>query len=353
MSLEGTRTETDTMMMSWVIAIVVCFSAVLVLRPIAVTWGLVDVPSKRKQHSGDIPLIGGIAIYIATLSAVSIYAKTSQIVNLTLVSISLMVFIGALDDKYDLNAKLRLIAQVLVASILTFGTDVQIYSFGNVLGLGEISTGPLSGLVTILAIVAGINAYNMTDGIDGLAGTLSLISLVALSVVVTNEGLLVLITVLSAAILVFLLFNLGVFTKKNKIFMGDAGSMMLGLVIAWLLIVASQGSSKTIEPGYVLWFIAVPLIDMLTVMYRRVRKGKSPMIADREHLHHMFLDMGFNSRQALIFISAISVVFTMVGFILPYYELSERTSLILFVIAFVIYNKILNHRHQLKKFLSR
>ncbi|MCW8856784.1 MAG: hypothetical protein OQJ95_05420 [Kangiella sp.] len=337
------------MHLSLVLSVITSFIAILLLRPVAVNWGLVDTPDNRKQHTGKIPLTGGLAIYLATLSSVSLYLENSQHINLILVSVSLMVFIGALDDRYDLNAKLRLIAQILIASILTFGTDIQITSFGNLLGLGEIYTGPLSGLVTLLAIVAGINAFNMVDGIDGLAGTLALISLVAIGFVMSDTNIKLLIGVLTASLIVFLLFNLGLFSKKNKIFMGDAGSMMLGLVVAWLLIVASQSDRASVPPAHVLWFIAVPLIDMIAVMFRRLRKGRSPLVADREHLHHVFMDIGMNSRQALLFISSISLILSFVGFLFVSYQLPENITILSFFVIFIIYNKLLSLRHKYKQ----
>jgi len=135
--------------------------------------------------------------------------------------------------------------------------------------------------------------------------------------------------------------------------MGDAGSMMLGLIVSWLLITVSQSDSGSLKPANVLWFIAVPLIDMLTVMYRRLRKGKSPLVADREHLHHVFMDIGLNSKQALLFITVIGLIFMSIGFALEYYNFSERTSVLLFALSFLIYNKMLNQRHKLKQLLRR
>lgn len=336
------------MNISWAIATIACFASIIVLRPIAVSWGLVDTPDNRKRHVGDIPLVGGLAIYFSTLTSVSLSVEFNQHINLLLVSISLMVFIGALDDKYDLSAKLRLIAQILIASVLVFGTDIQIDSFGNLFGLGAILTGPLAGVITILAIIAGINAFNMTDGIDGLAGTLSLISLLAISLVVMDGDIKLLAGVISSALLVFLLFNLGLLSKKYKIFMGDAGSMMLGLVVSWLLVVISQSEQASIEPVNVLWFVAVPLIDMIAVMYRRVRRGQSPLVADREHLHHVFMDMGFTPKQALLIISFISLFFSLAGYLISTYNIPEYLSLVSFVLIFIVYNIILTNRHKLK-----
>ncbi|GAA4348898.1 UDP-N-acetylglucosamine--undecaprenyl-phosphate N-acetylglucosaminephosphotransferase [Kangiella taiwanensis] len=341
------------MHISWMVAFFVCFAAVLVLKPAAVNWGLVDTPDKRKRHIGSIPLVGGLAIYLSTLTSVSLFVENSHQINLILVSISLIVFIGALDDRYDLSAKLRLIAQILTASVLTFGTDIHIYSLGNLLGAGEVVTGSFSGVVTVLAIVAGINAFNMVDGIDGLAGTLALLSLLAIGYLVAGADLQLLIGVFSASLIVFLLFNLGLFSKKNKIFMGDAGSMMLGLVVSWLLIVSSQAENARVAPVNVLWFIAVPLIDMVAVMYRRVRRGQSPLVADREHLHHVFMDVGLSSRLALLFITCISVFFSCIGLIFTIYNGSEFYSLLLFVFMFCIYNTLLDKRHKLKEWLNR
>ncbi|WP_195758326.1 undecaprenyl-phosphate alpha-N-acetylglucosaminyl 1-phosphate transferase [Kangiella sp. HZ709] len=332
------------------VATVVCFFAVLALRPIAVNWGLVDTPDNRKKHTGNVPLVGGLAIYLATMTSVSLYLESSQHINLILVSVSLIVLIGALDDRYDLSAKIRLVAQILIASILVFGTGIHIASLGDLFGSGVIMTGSLSGVISILAIVAGINAFNMTDGIDGLAGTLALISLIAIGLLIKSPDFILLTGAMSAAIVVFLFFNLSFFTNKNKVFMGDAGSMMLGLTVSWLLIVFSQPEGQSlIPPAHALWFIAVPLIDMLAVMFRRLRRGQSPLVADREHLHHVFMDIGLNSRQALIFISIISLAFCFIGYVMTVQELPEYLSLIMISLTFFIYNYLLSLRHRFKK----
>lgn len=338
---------------SFIVAISVCFAAILVLRPAAINWGLVDSPDNRKQHNGNIPLIGGLAIYIATLTSVTLFVENSQNINLLLISMSLMVFIGALDDKYDLNAKLRLVAQVLIACVLTYGTDIHLYELGNLLGLGDVSTGLFSSLVTILAILAGINAFNMTDGIDGLAGSLGLISLLALSFIVYAEDYWLLMGILSLSVVVFLFFNLDVFSNKMKIFMGDAGSMLLGLVISWMLIITSQDTNIDTEPAHFLWFIAVPLIDMVSVMLRRARKGKSPLVADREHLHHVFMEIGFDSKKALLFISTIAMIFSVIGVGFIKYSISGSVSFLSIVVIFIIYNYLLNNRDKIKKLLLK
>lgn len=334
------------MQISWIIAIIVCFASILLLKPIATSCGLVDTPDNRKRHVGNIPLIGGLSIYIATMISVGLYAESNQHLNIILVSISLIVFIGGLDDRYELNAKLRLVAQGLIASVLTFGTNIQINSLGNLFNLGEVLTGPLSELITIIAIVAGINAFNMTDGIDGLAGSLGLLSLLSIGFITISTDIKLLVGIFVSALMVFLMFNLGVLTQKNKIFMGDAGSMMLGLVVSWLLIVCSQSEQASIAPAHVLWFIAVPLIDMVAVMYRRIRRGKSPLVADREHLHHVFMDVGLKPRQALLFISIISFLFCVVGHLVVLYKVPEYITLFSFCVIFIIYNKLLSLRHK-------
>ncbi|NVK20929.1 MAG: undecaprenyl-phosphate alpha-N-acetylglucosaminyl 1-phosphate transferase [Kangiellaceae bacterium] len=338
---------------SLIVSTIVCFIAVFLLRPIAVNWGLVDTPDNRKQHVGNIPLIGGLAIYLATLTSISMYINDSQHINLIIISISLLVFIGMLDDRYDLNAKLRLVAQVLIAAILTFGTDYKIDNLGNVFGFGNMITGPAAGVVTIMAILAGINAFNMTDGIDGLAGVLALISLIFISFIVPDANIQMLVGVLSASLIVFLLFNLGLLTKKNKIFMGDAGSMMLGMVTAWLLIVSSQMEEAVLKPAHVLWFIAVPLIDMVTVMFKRIKKGQSPLVADREHLHHVFMDLGFNSKHALLFIAAIALLFAFIGFYVHKTNVSEPVSLLAFLFVIIVYNLLLAKRDSIKAILLK
>jgi UDP-GlcNAc:undecaprenyl-phosphate GlcNAc-1-phosphate transferase len=317
------------------------------LRPIAANIGLVDRPDARKKHLGDVPLIGGIALYFTLLVMSQIFIPSSQLVNLYLISCSFMVLIGALDDFYDISAKIRLIAQLLIASILVMGAGHALYDMGDVFGFGNVKLGLFAIPITLLAVATAINAFNMTDGIDGLVGVLGIVTFSSLCVLFYWDGNLELFAISAtfvSALSAFLLFNLGGLRRIfGKIFMGDAGSMMIGLTIVWLLVLGTQNGEPSFRPVTALWMIAIPLMDMFSVMHRRIRKGKSPLSADRDHLHHIFMRFGFTSKKALILIGIASATFAAFGLAGEYWDISEFVMLFLFIGFFVLYDYVFMH----------
>ena len=156
----------------------------------------------------------------------------------------------------------------------------------------------------------------MMDGIDGLAGSMALVSLSALMILFLNKGATEYVNwalLFAVAIIPYLFANLKLGWFKQKIFMGDAGSMLLGFIIVWLLILGTQQETKYFRTVTALWVIAVPLMDMAAIMIRRIRKGNSPFKPDRNHLHHIFMRAGLNSTQALIVIVMVAVLLTLIG----------------------------------------
>ncbi|MFC7001170.1 glycosyltransferase family 4 protein [Pseudobowmanella zhangzhouensis] len=206
----------------------VAFACIAILRPIAENIGLVDKPSERKQHVGHIPLIGGISIYFTILIITQFFIQETLAVNLYLISCSFMVLIGALDDYYDISARFRLVAQLLIASIMIWGAGYALYDLGDLFGLGRVNIGLLALPVTLLAVATAINAFNMTDGIDGLVGVLATVSFGSLCVLfywAENQNLFVIAATFVAALTAFLLFNLGGLRRLfGKVFMGDAAA---------------------------------------------------------------------------------------------------------------------------------
>ena len=314
------------------------------LRPIAANIGLVDRPNTRKKHLGDVPLIGGIAIYFTVLATSQIFLPSSQLINLYLISCSFMVLIGALDDFYDVSAKIRLIAQLLIASILVMGAGQALYDMGDLFSLGNVKLGLFAIPVTLLAVATAINAFNMTDGIDGLVGVLGMVTFSSLCILFYwghNIELFTISAIFVSALSAFLLFNLGGLRRIfGKIFMGDAGSMMIGLTVIWLLVLGTQNGEPSFRPVTAMWIIAIPLMDMFSVMHRRIKKGKSPLSADRDHLHHIFMRFGFTSKEALIIIGIASTAFAAIGLAGEYWVLPESIMLFLFLGFFVSYDYV-------------
>lgn len=333
----------------------ISFVAIKIMKPIAVKAGLVDLPNERKLHVGAIPLIGGISIFVGVLMASMVFIEQSQAFNIYLISSAMILFLGVLDDKYDLSVKLRMTAQVLVASLMIFGAGFYLKTLGYIVGPIEIILGPVGIIITIVAVIGAINAFNMVDGIDGLAGMLSLITFSALAYLLSrvNNDWYLLPVLFIAALIAYLMFNLSWPKNFGKIFMGDAGSMLIGLTIVWLLVIGSSKGVNAFSPVTALYLIAIPLMDMAAIMYRRARKGVSPFKADRDHLHHIFERAGFNRRQTLVFITAISLFIATLGCIGEIYSAPEWVMFLVFLFMFFLYSWALTHVWQLISWFRR
>jgi len=323
------------------------FMAIKIFKPLAIDVGLVDKPNARKHHEGQIPLIGGISIFAAVLAASLLWLPNTIELRMYLIASAMMVFIGALDDKYDLKVRIRIIGQIIIASLMIYGVGGYIANLGDLFGFGNVNLGPFGIVFTYVAIIVVINAYNMVDGIDGLVGSLSLNTFTAIALLFLMSGNRDYVSyplILATATLPYLMFNLGFFKKyTKKIFMGDAGSMFIGLSVIWLLSMGTQGENASFRPVTALWICAVPLMDMLAIVMRRYRKGKSPFKPDRDHLHHILQRAGLSSRQTLIAISVFSVLMSVIGLLGEYFQVPESIGLIVFILVFVLYNKYARH----------
>jgi len=325
------------------------FVAIKLFKPVAIEIGLVDKPNERKLHAGHIPLIGGISIFMAVLAASLIWLPNTIELRMYLIASAMMVFIGVLDDKFDLKVRIRIVGQVIVASLMIYGVGDYISNLGNLFGLGDINLGNFGILFTYIGIIAVINAYNMIDGIDGLIGSLSLNTFTAIAILFIMSGQTDYLSyplMLATATLPYLIFNLGLFNsllknKTKKIFMGDAGSMFVGLSVIWLLTMGTQGEQASFRPVTALWICAIPLMDMLAIVVRRYKNGKSPFKPDRDHLHHILQRIGFSSRQTLVIISSTAVTLSGLGLAGEYFYIPETIMLLGFLILFTLYSLII------------
>ncbi|WP_206484704.1 UDP-N-acetylglucosamine--undecaprenyl-phosphate N-acetylglucosaminephosphotransferase [Thalassotalea sp. G2M2-11] len=332
------------------VAFFVSVFTIKVLLPLAPQIGLVDLPNERKKHDGAIPLIGGISIYTGVLIASTLFVEQSQILNLYFISSALLVFIGTMDDIYDLKVAPRMIFQGIVATLMVFGAGVYIQDFGNIFSSGNVQIGNYGMLFTMLACVAAINAFNMIDGIDGLAGSMSIVSIASIAVLTLlndKSADILLPLILVVAIIPYLFYNVSTRNPRGKkIFMGDAGSMFMGLTVIWLLALSTQNTAHgeaVFRPVTALWIIAVPLMDMFAIMLRRIRKGVSPFKADNGHLHHICMRLGLSSRQALWAISGLAIFCSLIGIIAEVLAVPEWLMLSTFIVLFLVYSYALQH----------
>lgn len=317
-----------------------------ILRKIAKAVGLVDQPNERKHHAGQVPLIGGISICLVIIQYLN--SNPAIIPHSTLygLCICLLTTIGALDDKYDISFKLRFFVQGFLSIVMMYFADITLLSLGDILGTGQTELGKFGYVVTMLAVIGAINAFNMVDGIDGLLGGLSCVTFGSLGTLLwlnDNTSLAYFCLIICTATLPYILFNLGAFGKKRKVFMGDAGSMLIGFTVIWLLLISSQdNTTATMRPVTALWLIAIPLMDMTAVMMRRIKRKSSPFKPDREHLHHIFQRIGLNSTQTLIVICAIALLLSSVGMLGEYFAIPESTMFYAFLFCFAFYIWFIN-----------
>ncbi|QBG35158.1 UDP-N-acetylglucosamine--undecaprenyl-phosphate N-acetylglucosaminephosphotransferase [Litorilituus sediminis] len=317
------------------------FLAIQFFKPVAIEVGLVDKPCERKQHDGHIPLIGGISIFLAVLAASLLWLPNTLELRMYLIASAMMVFIGALDDKFDLRVRVRIVGQIIIASLMIYGVGGYIANLGNLFSLGDVNLGPFGIIFTYISIIVVINAYNMIDGIDGLIGSLSINTFTSVALLFLMSGQTDYLSyplILATATLPYLMFNLGLFKRETKkIFMGDAGSMFVGLSVIWLLTMGTQGEQASFRPVTALWICAIPLMDMLAIVVRRYKNGKSPFKPDRDHLHHMLQRAGLSPKQTLASISIVAAFMSGIGLLGEYLQIAESIMLFMFLISFCLY----------------
>ncbi|QDP01799.1 UDP-N-acetylglucosamine--undecaprenyl-phosphate N-acetylglucosaminephosphotransferase [Thalassotalea sp. PS06] len=334
---------------------IIAFAAIKVLNPVAQDIGLVDRPSARKLHQGNIPLIGGLSVFTAVLFAAVIWLPNTQELRLYLIASAMTVFIGVLDDKYDLSVRIRLVGQVIIASLMIYGVGAYISNLGDLFYLGDIDIGWLGIPFTYFVIIVAINAFNMIDGIDGLIGALSINTFTAIAILFLlsdQSNYLSVALIMATALLPFLLFNLKLGRHmQSKIFMGDSGSMFIGLSVVWLLACGTQGDDKAFSPATALWLTALPLMDMLSIVIRRLRQGLSPLKPDRDHIHHILMRLGNSPRKTLAIITAAAVFMSMIGIAGEFLQIPQSIMFALFIAIFAAYHWALTDTLVLKQFL--
>jgi len=299
------------------IAFLITAAVILALRPVAFTIGFVDRPGGRKGHVGIVPVTGGICMYLGLASTLPLLATPLQGQGAFLVAGGLLVMIGALDDRFDIPPSVRLVAQATAALIVCLGAGLVAENLGNILFFGDIHLGVLGLPFTVLVIISVINAFNMMDGLDGLAGGIGLGALAAatFAAVAFGDGAGASLGFIGlAVILSFLLFNFPTpYNRKVRTFMGDAGSTLLGFMVAWMGLKLAHGPSPAISPVTALWIAALPIFDLFISFGRRIAKGQNPLHPDSEHFHHILARAGFSIRQVAVIMTTVAFVVGMTG----------------------------------------
>jgi UDP-GlcNAc:undecaprenyl-phosphate/decaprenyl-phosphate GlcNAc-1-phosphate transferase len=289
-------------------ALIIALILIPAVRIGAIKFDLVDKPNARKVHAHPVPLVGGISIAITTVLALILSPKFLEGIQNNIVWLTcaiIMLAIGLLDDRFDIKPLYRLIIQMSCAYAVV-ASGIRIQSFYGLFGIQEIPD-IVGYVLTIIVITGVVNAYNLMDGIDGLLGGLTLIGVSVLGIIsyqYQQYELTIFYSAVCGAIIGFLRYNL----SKKKIFMGDAGSLLLGfvLVVTAIKLLNAVNDQQTSGQLKVLLLITgiflVPVLDSLRVYRARVKKGISPFKADKTHLHHLFLFLNITHKTAAFFI---------------------------------------------------
>jgi UDP-GlcNAc:undecaprenyl-phosphate GlcNAc-1-phosphate transferase len=308
----------------------------LAMEKCAARLGLVDIPTARKNHEGQVPLVGS-AIFAAF--AVAAMMLEQQPVGFAgfLAGLALLVLLGILDDLVDLPAPIKLVGQIGCVALMLLPGDIIVRTLGT-LGHGQ----PVLLLewavpVTIVGAVALINAINLIDGVDGLAGSLSLVALLWFAIAAWMIGVrpeLLLALLLGCCLLGFLIFNLRHRWRSSaSVFLGDAGSMMLGAVLAFLAISLSQRhGGPSLSPIAALWVCALPVIDTASLAARRLAAGRSPFSSDRWHLHHLMLNAGMTVTEIVAMLAVFNTLLGGIGVLGWYFGVPDDVLLVGLVI---------------------
>lgn len=322
------------------------------LDPLARRIGWLDNPDARKQHGMAIPLTGGVAMLAGILLALYISNRFESHLPFLLALIALCL-VGLVDDLLHISARCRLALQVAMALLLCWHADFYATHLGNLFGYGPVIVSPLVGTVlVVICIIGAINAINMIDGVDGMAGGLLVITLLWLALLMARAGeSIVLPMTVASAIAGYLLFNMrGPLRPRAVVFMGDAGSTMLGFAIAWLLIRFSRYGTNDLQampPIVALWLVAVPVLDTVSLMLKRGMRGQSPFMADRDHIHHILMRAGLNDRQVAVVVILIGFVIGGIGVFGWLLGVPEFVLLYGFLLMFAVYYYLIHHSEQL------
>lgn len=343
------------MIFAFIVSFAFTFATTPLVRRFAFKIGAIDIPKdNRRMHKKTTPRIGGLAIIFGFTVATLCFAQPSRQLYGTLAGAAIIAVMGVIDDCKNLPAKLKFVIQIIAALVVVFAGDIKIDVFTNPNFLSDnpywVLPEWLSVTLTVIWIVFITNAVNFIDGLDGLAAGVSAImsiSLVFISIRVGEYPIAILGIALMGSCFGFLPFNF----NPAKIFMGDTGSTFLGFMLATLSIQGVFKSYAVISFAVPLLILGLPLFDALFAMIRRILRGQSPMTADRGHLHHRLVDMGFSQKQTVFILYAISGVLGITAVLLAESGVFRALLLVICVLILLLIGSMLGknsyvHQHQ-------
>ena len=333
---------------AFLVAALVNFYSIPIIIRIARIKKLYDFPDERKNHSSKIPTLGGLGIY-ASITAVSLtfintcgmngggIPKNLTSLPLIIAGFTIIFFMGLKDDLLNVPAWKKLIAEFVALLVITLAGDVRLNGMQGMFAIGEISY-PVSIFLSLFAGLVIINSFNLIDGIDGLAASVAMLGSFVFGsyfLAASEWEYAVLSFIILGAIIPFFLYN--AFGHTNKIFMGDTGSLILGFAITVLVFrfneMNGMPSNKlhfAAGPAFSFAVIIIPMFDTLRVFFIRIYRGTSPFTADRRHIHHILLDLGFSHLKTTLILILINIAYIAFAF---YFNFLGNSNLVYIMIT--------------------
>jgi UDP-GlcNAc:undecaprenyl-phosphate/decaprenyl-phosphate GlcNAc-1-phosphate transferase len=310
-----------------------------VLIKLLTKWDILDSGPEHRIHSNFKPSMGGVSILLGSLLSLLIKFPLAEWISLKyfFIGLGLMFFIGLRDDVLALNPKQKLYSQFLPIFVLVLLDGSQLNSFYGLFDLPTTFPEPVSWSITVIGYILITNAYNLIDGVDGLAGAIGVIVMVCFGswfAIQGNTTLSLIAFSFTGALVAFLVFN----WQPSKIFMGDTGALMVGLILAYFAVYFINMNFSLPENATLhfrasvstaICVLIIPVFDTVRVIILRIRKMQSPLKADHNHLHHQFLNLGFSHAKTVLVISGINLFFIFLAWILK----EQKDGLILALIV--------------------
>ena len=331
-----------------ILAMLVSMSTFPAIFNISEAKHLMDDPGERSIHSKKTPNLGGVGLYISLVVVITLIGGVldTKILLLILGSLTILFFLGLKDDLLILSPRKKLFGQIIAAMVLIVFTDTRILGLSGLFGVTIMPYWVSVGF-TLFVYILIINAYNLIDGVDGLAGSLALIASASFAFVAIKIKDVTMATTAVAtvgALLPFLRLNL---SKNKKIFMGDTGSMIIGFLVAFYavrFIGTTQTSSESLffnsAPVIVLSIVFFPLLDTFRIfVIRLLILKKSPFSADKNHLHHRFLDLGFSHIQTTTYIVILNIMLITFSYIIRHMDIHFQFVLLI-IVGIALYSSL-------------
>ena len=286
---------------------------------------IVDNPNARKLQRNPVPVMGGVAVFFGVIVGLCVASIFLNILGLLpmFVAISVMLSVGVADDVSELSPRLRFMIEIATALMLMFWTSMSLNDLQGLWGYGAIPLW-LSLPLTVVAVVGIINAINLVDGVDGLSSGYCILGSVAFGLLFLKAGyyLPLLLCCLSVGALLPFFFH-NVFGSKTKMFIGDGGSLMMGVIMSTYVVVtvSTNGPCEVfVNSGvglvaFTLAVMSVPVFDTVRVMTMRILRGKSPFRPDKTHLHHLFIELGFSHVGTTVSVLLLNVMVVVAWFV--------------------------------------